>query len=101
MEQSYRTYAEARFAGWKPVDVMGEMSAPAKSPGNTDHRSQLVVTPEALDAASYILNMTAQLEDVAVAARLDLLAYFLGMAKSESELFVRTNVVGEAVRAEK
>jgi hypothetical protein len=40
--------------------------------------------------------MTAQLEAMAVAARLDLLAYFLGMAKAESELFVRTNAVAEA-----
>jgi hypothetical protein len=35
---------------------------------------------------------------MAVAARLDLLAYFLGMAKAESELFVRTNAVAEAER---
>jgi hypothetical protein len=35
--------------------------------------------------------MTAQLEAMAIAARLDLLAYFLGMAKAESEIYVRTN----------
>jgi hypothetical protein len=51
---------------------------------------------EALDVAHYITDMTAQLEAMAVAARLDLLAYFLGMAKAESELFVRTNAVAEA-----
>ncbi len=50
------------------------------------------VTPqEALDVARYVTDMAAQLEAMAIAARLDLLAYFLGMAKSESELFVRTN----------
>ena len=53
---------------------------------------------EALDVAHYITDMTAQLEAMAVAARLDLLAYFLGMAKAESELFVRTNAVAEAER---
>ena len=35
--------------------------------------------------------MTAQLEAMAVAARLDLLANFLSMAKVEGELFVRDN----------
>jgi hypothetical protein len=35
---------------------------------------------------------------MAVAARLDLLAYFLGMAKAESEIYVRTNAVAEAER---
>jgi hypothetical protein len=43
-----------------------------------------------------VADMTAQLEAMAIAARLDLLAYFLGMAKAESELFVRTNAVAEA-----
>jgi hypothetical protein len=42
--------------------------------------------------------MTAQLEAMAVAARLDLLAYFLGMAKAESEIYVRTKAVAEAER---
>jgi hypothetical protein len=56
------------------------------------------VAREALDVAHYITDMTAQLEAMAVAARLDLLAYFLGMAKAESELFVRTNAVVEAER---
>ena len=53
---------------------------------------------EALDIAHYITDMTAQLEAMAVAARLELLAYFLGMAKAESELFVRTNAAVEAER---
>jgi hypothetical protein len=34
--------------------------------------------------------MTAQLEAMALSARLDLLAYFLGMARSEADLFART-----------
>jgi hypothetical protein len=58
------------------------------------------VTREALDVARYITDMTAQLEAMAIAARLDLLAYFLGMAKAESEIYVRTNAVAEAERAD-
>ena len=58
------------------------------------------MTQEALDVARYITDMTAQLEAMAIAARLDLLAYFLGMARAESEIYVRTNAVAEAERAE-
>ncbi len=45
---------------------------------------------EALDVAAYVSDMTAQLEAMALSARLDLLAYFLGMARSEADLFART-----------
>jgi hypothetical protein len=48
----------------------------------------------------YITDMTAQLEAMAIAGRLDLLAYFLGMAKAESEIYVRTNAVAEAGRTD-
>jgi hypothetical protein len=58
------------------------------------------VTREALDVARYITDMTAQLEATAIAARLDRLAYFLGMAKAESEIFVRTCGTPEAGHAE-
>jgi hypothetical protein len=50
-----------------------------------------VAPREALDVARYVTDMTAQLEAMAIAAQLDILAYFLGMAKSEGDLFVRTN----------
>jgi hypothetical protein len=50
-----------------------------------------VAPREALDVARYVTDMTAQLEAMAVAARLDLLAYFLGMAKAEGDMFVRGN----------
>lgn len=46
---------------------------------------------EALDVARYVADMTAQLEAMAVAGRLEMLAYFLGMAKAESELLLRSN----------
>ncbi len=47
-------------------------------------------TREALDIARYVANMAAQLEAMSAAVDLDLLAYFLGMAKAEAELFLRT-----------
>jgi hypothetical protein len=73
-------------------------SASAPTPKRADDPSRAGVAREGLDVAHYITDMTAQLEAMAVAARLDLLAYFLGMAKAESELFVRTNAVVEAER---
>jgi hypothetical protein len=45
---------------------------------------------EALDIARYVADMTAQLEAMSAAVDLDLLAYFLAMAKAEAELFLRT-----------
>jgi hypothetical protein len=59
-----------------------------------------VTTRHSLDVASYVSDMTAQLEAMALAAGLDLLAYFLGMAKSEADLFVRTNAESEGGASE-
>ncbi|HEX9169225.1 MAG TPA: hypothetical protein VF886_09905 [Roseiarcus sp.] len=70
-------------------------SAPARPLKRADDSRRGIVAQEALDVAQYITDMTAQLEAMAVAAHLELLAYFLGMAKAESELFVRTNAVAE------
>jgi hypothetical protein len=53
-----------------------------------------------LDAARYITDVTAQLEALAVAAHLDRLVYFLGMAKAESEILVRIKGILEPERAE-
>ena len=52
------------------------------------------------DVARYITGMITELEAMANAARLDQLVYFLGMAKVESEVFVRTYGAPEAERAE-
>jgi hypothetical protein len=41
--------------------------------------------PHSLAVAGYIADMTAQLESMATAAHLDLLAYFLAMAHAEGE----------------
>jgi hypothetical protein len=58
------------------------------------------MTREVLDVAHYITNVTAPLEALAIAAHFDQLAYFLRMAKAESEILVRVNGVVEAERAE-
>ena len=75
----------------KRGDGRAVRSAPARSPRRADDQSHGAVTrEEQLDAARYIAGMTAKLEAVAIAARLDRLVYFLGMVKAESEIFVRT-----------
>jgi hypothetical protein len=66
----------------------------------TDDPSSRVSAPEAFDVARYVTDMTAQLEAMAIAAHLDLLAYFLGMAKAEGDLFLRSNVQGDDAPAE-
>jgi hypothetical protein len=70
-----RTVGPARTAAWTRLS---EPSAPE-------------ATREALDIAGYIFDMAAQLEAMSAAVDLDLLAYFLGMAKAEAELFLRTS----------
>jgi hypothetical protein len=75
-------------------------SALARPLRRANDPSHGAVTREALDIARYITDMTAQLEAMAIAARLDLLAYFLGMARAESEIYVRTSAVAEAERSD-
>ena len=75
----------------KRGDGRAGKSVPARSPRRADDPSHGAVRREALDVARYIAGMTAELEAVAIAARLDRLVYFLGMAKVESEIFVRTH----------
>jgi hypothetical protein len=96
MEQFYSMAVPRRKRG----DARARKDPPARPPRRADDPSHGAVTREALDVARYITDMTAQLEAMAIAARLDLLAYFLGMAKAESEIFVRTNAVAEAERAD-
>ena len=64
----------------------------------TNDSSTGIATPEALDIARYVTDMAAQLEAMATAARLDLPAYFLGLATVETELFIRTAALAEAER---
>ena len=66
-----------------------------REPKRKEESLEVQAGPGAIDVARYIADMTAQLEAMATAAHLDLLAYFLGMAKAESELFARTNAPEE------
>jgi hypothetical protein len=78
-------------------DLRRKRATPASPAREAHARSEAagpakgVASREALDVASYISDMTAQLEAMSLAAGLDLLGYFLGMARSEADLFVRTN----------
>ncbi len=92
---------ELGFPRRKRGDGRARKGAPARTFNRADDSFGGAVTREALDVARYITDMTAQLEAMAMAARLDLLAYFLGMAKAESEIYVRTNAVAEAEREDK
>jgi hypothetical protein len=64
---------------------------PERRQSSENRRDHGGASREALDVASYVSDMAAQLEAMSLAAGLDLLGYFLGMARSEADLFVRTN----------
>ena len=100
MGQFYRMAEEVGFLRHKPGGGRGGKRAPPRSPRRADDPSHGAVTREVLDVARYITDVTAQLEALAIAAHLDRLAYFLGMAKAESEILVRVSGVPEAERAE-
>lgn len=100
MGQFNQMTEEVGFRTRKRGDVGARKGAPTRSPRRTDDPSQGPATGEALTVARYVADMTAQLEAMAIEARLDHLAYFLAMANLESERFIRTNDVREAERAE-
>jgi hypothetical protein len=91
---------EVGFLRHKPGGGRGGKRAPPRSPRRAHDPSHRAVTREVLDVARYITDVTAQLEALAIAAHLDRLAYFLGMARAESETSVRVSGVPEAGRAE-
>jgi hypothetical protein len=75
----------------RPADGRTATDSQTASPRRAGDRSRGIATREALDVARYAADLTAQIEAMALAADLDLLAYFIGMARAEAELFVRTN----------
>ena len=85
MGQFYRMAEKLGFPRHKPGDGRAGKRAPPRSQG-------------ALVVARHITDVTAQIEAVAIKAHLDRLAYFLGMAKVESELIVRASGDPEAER---
>ena len=87
-----RDFQDERTRGHRAGVVKQAARLPASSRG---------CAREALDIARYVADMTAQLEAMAIAARLDLLAYFLGMAQAEADLFVRTTVDPEGAADER
>jgi hypothetical protein len=99
MRQFYRMTEEVGFLRQKPG---GERrKARSRQIAEKSRRSVSgAVTREVLDVARYITDVTAQLEALAIAAHLDQLTYFLGMAKAESEALVRVSGVPEAERVE-
>jgi hypothetical protein len=59
------------------------LASPMRAGRSDSHSNEAAV-------ADYIADMTAQLEAMATAAGLDLLAYFLAMARAESETAARS-----------
>jgi hypothetical protein len=74
----------------KPGDGRARKRGPPRSRRRADDPSHGAVTREVLDVASYIADLAAQFEAVAIRAHLYKLASLLGMAKVESERIVRT-----------
>jgi hypothetical protein len=75
----------------RPGPVSRRPSSEYRNIPSSRPASAKTTTQEALDVARYVADMTAQLEAMAIASRLEMLAYFLGMAKAESELMLRTS----------
>jgi hypothetical protein len=98
--QLYRMAEEVGILRHSPGVGRAGKRAPAKLPRSADDPSHLAVTPEALEVARYITDMTAQLGAMAIAARLDLLAHFLRIASAEGEILVRVNDLLESERVE-
>ena len=96
----YRMAQEVGLLRGKPGGGRAGKRDPPRSPRRADDPSRGALAREVLDVARYIIDVTAQLEAMAIAAHLDRLAYFLGMAKLESEISVRVNGVLDAERAE-
>ena len=86
---------ELGFRTAKRGDRRVEKCAPAGSPRGADDPSHGTLTRDALDVADYITNMTARLAALAIEARLERLAYFLHMANTEGEMFVRINAAAK------
>ena len=65
---------------------------PAQSPQADVSRAHLArPSPEAAaEIARYIAQMTAEMAGMAGAARLEMLAYFLDMARNEAEMAIRS-----------
>jgi len=70
-----------------PSEWWGGQDRAVAPKGASEESSQVGATA----VAEYLADMTAQLESMAVAANLDLIAYLLAMARSEAETIARTH----------
>ena len=79
------------------LNTRGRVEKQFRAPRREPVKSSEAAAPA---VASYIADMTAQLESMATAAGLDLVAYFLAMARAESEAAARGGAVdGEDARS--
>jgi hypothetical protein len=92
VESNYRMSELDGFRRRKRPDQRTGAHARAVASTRLRKASAGEATEEALDIARYVADMTAQLEAMSAAVDLDLLAYFLRMAKAEAELFLRVTV---------
>jgi hypothetical protein len=80
------------------VQIFPRRRRPAQrriAPAPTRARTGTDATREALDIARYVSDMAAQLEAMSAAVDLDLLAYFLGMARAEAEFYLHVTAEPE------
>jgi hypothetical protein len=98
MEQ-YSMAEEVGFPIPKYGDGKTEESGPERPPMRAEDPSHGVVMRDPLDVASYLSDMVAQLEAMAIAAHLDRVAYFLRVANTEIDTSVRINAIAESERA--
>jgi hypothetical protein len=85
MERFYSMAEEVGLPRRKHRNEQSGESGPARVSVRAEDPSHGIVTRDALDVARYLAGMAAQLEAMAIAAHLDQVALFLGMAKTESE----------------
>ena len=78
-------------------ETRGRVEGEAGAPRRESRTDREIRSPA---VAGYIADMTAQLETMATAAHLDLLAYFLAMARAEGETaaHVETDAAGTEAR---
>ena len=70
-----------RGVATRRLNVRGRVIKPSSAPRRESVKNGEATAPA---VANYIADMTAQLQSMATAAGLDLLAYFLGMARAEA-----------------
>ena len=81
-----------RGVATRRLNVRGRVIKQSRAPRRENVKGGEATAPA---VANYIADMTAQLGSMATAAGLDLLAYFLAMARAESEAASRGGAVAD------